>query len=176
MNLLAQDLQSTDSSYRLIPLTRGQFSKVDAADYEWLMQWKWHAHWDYRAKGFKARRFNRVDGLQSGVYMHRQIVDATTREVEVDHRNHDTLDNQRGNLRKATRTQNNCNQRVRSDNTSGHKGVSWRKRESKWYVQINVGGKRKAIGRFRELGDAISAYDKAASEIHGEFFCKEKVA
>ena len=44
------------------------------------------------------------------------------------------------------------------------------------YVQINVGGKRKAIGRFRELGDAISAYDKAASEIHGEFFCKEKVA
>lgn len=26
-----------------IPLTQGQFALVDDEDYDWLMQWKWHA-------------------------------------------------------------------------------------------------------------------------------------
>ena len=32
--------------YRLIPLTQGKYALVDAADYDWLSQWRWGANWN----------------------------------------------------------------------------------------------------------------------------------
>ena len=61
-----------------------------------------------------------------------------------------------GNLRWATRSEQNLNQRpsrLRKDNISGVKGVSWNKAVSKWQVQY----KGKYIGLFEELEDAAQA-------------------
>jgi hypothetical protein len=38
-------METPNQEYRLIPLTQGQFAKVDAADFEWLNQWKWCSNW-----------------------------------------------------------------------------------------------------------------------------------
>jgi|HubBroStandDraft_4_1064222.scaffolds.fasta_scaffold03171_8 hypothetical protein len=175
MNQLELELQPATPSYRLIPLSQGQFAKVSPEDYDYLMKFKWHAQWDSRGQNFRAHRIE-MKPKQHGVYMHRQIMGVTVREIEVDHWNHDALDNQRGNLRLATRKQNNCNQRIRKDNTSGHKGVSWNSRHKRWCAQVNIDGKRVLIGRFKSIDDAVSAYEDVARRVHGEFFCKERVA
>jgi hypothetical protein len=43
-------MTSPSLDYRLIPLSQGQFAKVDAADYEWLNHWKWNARWAARGR------------------------------------------------------------------------------------------------------------------------------
>ena len=47
------------SEYRIIPLTQGQVALVDAADYDWIMEWKWCAHWDSSGGRFYAVRSRR---------------------------------------------------------------------------------------------------------------------
>jgi hypothetical protein len=88
---------------------------------------------------------------------------------EIDHKDGDGLNNQRYNLRVTTHTQNMKNQRLRSNNTSGYKGVTWHKGAGKWYAQIQVDGKRTYLGLFTILEDAARAYDTAALEHYGEF-------
>ena len=163
-------IQPQDPSYRLIALTRGQVSKVDAADYDWLMRWSWYADWNVGAGSFRAARMQPVAGStkRRTIMMHAQILDAPQGLIP-DHKNHDELDNRRSNLRSATIQQNNCNQRVRTDNNSGHKGVTWHKAANKWASQINIGGKRKHLGVFDDVEDAAQAYRIAAASEYGEF-------
>jgi hypothetical protein len=55
------------------------------------------------------------------------------------------------------------------DNTSGHKGVSWYKRDKKWRAKININNKAIHIGYFDNLEDAATAYQAAALKYFGEF-------
>lgn len=72
--------QPADPSYRLIPLTRGQVCKVDAADYDWLMQWTWRAIPRKNSDSFYAARG------ESTIYMHKCLLDVQKPDV-VDHKN-----------------------------------------------------------------------------------------
>ncbi len=163
MNQIALDLQP-QPSYRLIPLTQGQFAKVSPEDYDWLMQWKWIASWHPVAKSFKATRTEK----RKTIYMARVILSALP-DIEVDHWNHDTLDNQRGNLRAATHAQNCMNRRYSTKSPA--KGVRWYAERRKWGARIAVNGKRIFLGLFPTADEAKSAYDEKAAELHGEFAC-----
>jgi hypothetical protein len=67
----------------------------------------------------------------------------------------------------ATRTEQIINQRLRHDNTSGHKGISWDKRNNRWHAYINVNkGKRINIGYFKDIKDAIEARKQAETKYH----------
>lgn len=68
------------------------------------------------------------------------------------------------NCRWVTPSENARNQKIRSDNKSGHKGINYDKQHDKWNVRISVNGKRKFIGRFKEIQDAIDARNKAEIE------------
>ena len=171
MNQLTLDLQSSDLSYRIIELTQGQVTRVDAEDYERVIAHSWCAQWDPKAKQFKASGNIRVDGTFRYITMHRFIMNAP-RGIEVDHANGDTLDNRRkANLRFASHAQNSRNRRTRGDNTSGVKGVHWNKESQKWRARIMVDGKRILIGDFSDLQAARTAYNDRAKELHGEFAC-----
>ena len=87
---------------KAIPLTQNQIALVDDCDYAYLMQWKWYVYWDPDTRSYRVvRNSPRVNGRQDTIYMSRVIMNAKPDEL-VDHKDHDTLNNQRHNLRKCT--------------------------------------------------------------------------
>jgi len=87
----------------------------------------------------------------------------------IDHIDGNPHNNKFTNLRLATHHQNQCNQKVRSDNTSGFKGVTWDQNRKKWSSSIHAKGKRIFLGRFNTKEEAYRVYCEAAKELHKEF-------
>jgi len=155
---------------RRIPLTRGMVAIVDDADFDALSAYNWKAHWNPRNRSFYAARNGRSgDGKRVTIRMSREIL-KVPRGVLVDHWNHDTLDNQRHNLRPATTSQNTQNSAIRSDNKSGFRGVYFHRRLGKWHAQIKAHGKRISLGFYATKEQAAEAYEEAAKQYFGEFY------
>lgn len=151
---------------RMIPLSLGQFTVVDEAEYEPLIQHCWHAIWNKCTNSFYAAR--RVkNGTDAHISMQNQILGSKF----VDHINHDTLDNRKINLRKSTRSENMRNRRLFSNSSSGITGVSYHSRDKKWQAFINADNKRTNLGYFGTKEEAAKARADAAVKIHGEFSC-----
>jgi hypothetical protein len=88
----------------------------------------------------------------------------------LDHINGNRNDNRIKNLRQCVMSENLVNAGLSIRNSSGHKGVDHH--NGKWRARIKRNGISKLIGYFRTAEEAGNAYDKAASEIHGEFYYK----
>ena len=63
----------------------------------------------------------------------------------------------------------------RIDNTSGFKGVAWDKNRTKWMAYLNVDKKRKTLGRFNTIKEAVLAYNTAAYQYYGSDVYLNKV-
>jgi hypothetical protein len=83
---------------------------------------------------------------------------------QVDHINHQKYDNRWINLRLASHQENQRNANIRVDNKSGFVGVHWDKHANKWVAYINISGKRKHLGLFKDLAKAIACRKKANVE------------
>lgn len=111
------------------------------------------------------------------ISMHRQIMrrqlTAAGAGYEIDHRNHDGLDNRRKNLRVSTRGQNNHNRQniIRSSGTSRFKGVCWSSSVGRWRATIKIGDKQHHLGHYTSQIDAAHVYDNAARKHFGDFAC-----
>jgi hypothetical protein len=138
---------------------------VDDEDYELVSGHKWHVVYGTGA-GPYAQATERM--TQKTIRMHRIIMGAQPGQ-EVDHINHNGLDNRRSNLRVCTPSENQHNSKLRSDNKSGYKGVCWKKRENKWWAKIKNNNKIIFIGFFTDPVEAAHAYDAKARELFGEF-------
>lgn len=88
---------------------------------------------------------------------------------EVDHENNVPSDNRWCNLRICTRRQNSYNSSLRSDNTSGVKGVCWSTRLQKWRVSLYINGKSQHIGLYSSKEEAIEVNKQVRLKYHGEF-------
>jgi len=89
-----------------------------------------------------------------------------TPKDQIDHINHDRIDNRIANMREATNKGNGRNQSMRNDNMSGVTGVCWTKRRGKWLAYIRVDGHHHNLGEFTELSVA-TAVRKAAERQYG---------
>lgn len=154
---------------KYIPLSQGKFAAVDDEDFEWLSQWKW-----WYMQGYATRTTlsgsRKTKRTWDRVLMHRLIVDAPE-GVDVDHRDLDGLNNQRSNLRTASRTQNTQNRGkfAKRECTSRFKGVCRRPENGRWRAYIRVHGRMNHLGTYTSEEDAARAYDAAAKEYFGEF-------
>lgn len=81
-----------------VPLTRGQVALIDADDYPVVSALSWRASPNPMGGYYATAAAKRADGRTTTLYMHRLITGAP-KGKEVDHWNHDTLDNRRENLR-----------------------------------------------------------------------------
>ena len=156
---------------RLIPLTQGQYTIVDASDYGWLMQWPWYAHWSDFAKDYYASRNETLaDGKRITIFIHREILGLKFGDnIKGDHRSVEPLDNRRINLRVADHCGNMRNIKPQANNKTGLKGVCLEKRSGLYVAQIQLNGKRKKLGRRRDPQAAHELYKAAAVAAYGEF-------
>jgi hypothetical protein len=160
------DVTTPSTDYRLIPLTQGQFAKVDAADYATLVQRKWWARYAKNTRSFYALS----KSMGRTIYMHRELLGLPMGDTRHgDHINGDTLDNRRSvNLRILTPKQNRINSVVRRDNKSGLIGVRRCLDCDRWMARVSIGGKRRSLGNFLTAEEAHAAYLKAIRDAHGE--------
>jgi hypothetical protein len=86
----------------------------------------------------------------------------------VDHINHNGLDNRKENLRFVTVAQNQQNSRSQKKSSSVYRGVSWHKPTNNWQVKICHQGKQMHIGYFVCKHQAALAWNKKATELWGE--------
>jgi hypothetical protein len=82
--------------------------------------------------------------------------------LEIDHIDHNGLNNTRANIRAVTRQENQWN---RLNVSSNFRGVSWNKRDNLWYAVIRIDGKTKYITSTKEQITAAKAWDVAAREL-----------
>lgn len=143
---------------KTLPLSQGKVAIVSDADYRWASRFKWYV---LKSKGtFYAVRAERLpDGKRRSVLLHRAIMKRAGHNLTgrvVDHRNHNGLDNRRRNLRAATYSQNNVNQRgPHRDNASGYLGVN--RHKHLWRAKISVDGRLVHIGCFATPAQAAIA-------------------
>jgi hypothetical protein len=88
---------------------------------------------------------------------------------EIDHINGTKYDNRWANLREATSGENLRNRGVCVSNRLGVKGVR-QLGKHRFTAHITEDGRFKYLGSFKTIEEAKAAYDKAAKELHGEFF------
>ena len=150
--------------YRTISLSQGQQAIVDEEDYGRISNYSWKAQWAPNSKCFYAVRAILLPGKKrSKVYMHRTILNLRYGDRrQVDHKNHDTLDNRRENLRVADYSQNGHNRFKQKNNTSGYKGVYFNKKDKKWIGQITIFGKTRNVAY---CNTAIEAHVKRSEYI-----------
>lgn len=150
-----------------LPLTRGMFALVDNDVYKWASKLNWCAQGTGDGQFYAVRRVDNKISL-----LHREILQAPANR-HVDHKNHDTLDCRRQNMRLATRSQNGANQRKQKGTSSKYKGVckvSLRvNKTNRWLSYIGSGVARRYLGYFFTESQAASAYNVAARKRFGAF-------
>ena len=151
---------------------KGEEFWFDLEDYDKIKDYCW-----YYVDGYVVA--HDLDNNKKCIRLHCLVMNSNINE-RVDHIDHaktneNKYDNRKQNLRIVTQSQNCMNQHIRSNNTSGIKGVSWAKDRNKWQVKITINGKQIHLGFFNEdkLQDAINARKKAEEKYFGEYNLKE---
>jgi hypothetical protein len=129
---------------------------VSLSDLPRVAAMKWHVV----AKRGQPRVFTTI--CYRRVPLHRFIMGAGL----WDHRDRDPLNNERGNLRRCSSSQNGANRRPCG--ASGLKGVVFmadKPRTKRWRAIIQ----HRHLGTFATAAEAAAAYDRAASAMWGEF-------
>ena len=154
--------------FRKIYLGEDEWTILDPQDYYRYGNFKWCVNGN--GTNLYAVRHVKIGPKKTKIVsLHREIINAPA-GLFVDHKNCDSLDNTRSNLRLATRSQNQCNKgKTRSNTSSRFIGVSFNKHRKKWLAYIGYEGKKIWLKAFDNEIDAAKEYDAAAQKYHGEF-------
>lgn len=144
-----------------IPLTRGIVAVIDQCDHH-LIPGRWQVQDAKTAHTFYAKQtYENSEGRTVSQFMHRLITAAPPR-IQVDHKNHNGLDNRRENLRVCTGSQNMANTGPR---VGRFKGVDFCQNKRAWRAQFS----QRFLGHYDTEEEAAIAYNVAAYSAHGEF-------
>ena len=139
--------------------SKGDYIKaiIDTEDYE---RCKNIGIWSIGKNGY-------ITNCKNKIYLHRFIMNPKEDE-EVDHIFHNLLDNRKSQLRIANSSQQKMNTKLRTDNTSGVRGVYYDNERNTWNVNIRNKEKR-AYKRFKTKEEAIQYCKLNIRKLHGDF-------
>lgn len=108
---------------------------------------------------------------RQNIFVHRLIYIMFHGYVDgnIDHIDGNKTNNRIENLRIANKSQNACNSKTRSDNTSGIKNVYFDKARNKWCAEIMINRKKVHLGRFESLSEATNTVAVARKLLHRDF-------
>jgi len=149
-----------------IKLTQGKVAIIDEIDWS-------PTKWYYGGNGYAMHK-TRKEGTH---YLHRWVMErALGRQLGskeyIDHISGVKLDCTRDNLRLCTMSENLANAKIRSDNTTGVRGVSLDNRNGHYTAQVYVNSKKVHLGSFKTVEEAIKARRDKEIEMYGEFVIK----
>lgn len=152
---------------KLIPVGNDNWALVDEEDYEELSRRTWHidSHFYAVTNSLKS------DGAaRTSLYMHRMVLKPEP-GLETDHRNGNTLDNRRSNLRAVTHAENmgNYGRGKQIVKSSRFRGVYYRKDRNRWSAYIGTKKGRDMLGCYATEQEAARSYNMAAKVRYGEF-------
>ena len=114
-----------------------------------------------------------VNGIFKHKYIHRLVAKTFLNEIDsktiVDHIDTDRTNNCLTNLRFCNIQENSRNQKLKTNNKSGVKGVIFSKKMHKWQSYITHNKKRIHIGYYDSLEEAKTARQNKSRELFGEF-------
>jgi len=144
---------------KTLPLSQGFAASVDDADYDRVSAYKWSAT-KVKNTVYGIRKIRTTEGRTTSQLLHRFITGVTDPSIDVDHKDHNGLNNQRHNLRRTVRGENDGNRR-KTRGSSQYKGVSWSKSKGRWRACITI-GRTVHLGYYADEAQAALAYDAAA--------------
>lgn len=150
----------------LLPLNNGFCALLDSEDFERFGRFNWTVgsfggkpHYAYRSVWGE-------DGKCHTICLHRAIMDAQPGQI-VDHKNRNTYDNRKSNLRFATKAQNRFNSKGRPSK-HGFIGVDTQT-PGAYRGRVMVDGKTYYTSTYRDPVLAAAGRDLLAIQHHGEF-------
>lgn len=140
----------------------GQYALVDEKD--------WH-EMTYKKTWYGWRNKKSVYALWGkNVAMHRVVYgkckEALAKGESIDHKNGNTLDNRRENLRKASHSEQAHNKRKRGGCSSAYHGVG--RNGKKWVGGVRKEGEYYGAGTHDTEEEAALAYNRIAKQVYGE--------
>jgi hypothetical protein len=148
------------TKYKIIKTSSGKRIKVDVDDFEKLNQ----VSWQVTPKGYAVSEIK-----TKPVIMHRLVMGIHDPKIQVDHIKGNKLDNRKSQLRLCTNQQNQFNRVKHKRNTSGYRGVYWKRETQKWISITIVNKKCHWFGSFQSKKDALIAWNIGVKKIHGKF-------
>lgn len=126
----------------------------DAEDFDLVNKHTWRICVDKKKTySWVSTKIKQIDKIASRLLMNAPA------GMLVDHKNGDTLDNRKSNLRIATYQINN-------HNVHSAKGYTWNKAANKWQAQIAINRKPMYLGLYNTEAEARAAYLKAKKKYH----------
>ena len=144
----------------VIFLQRGMTTVIDTVDLPKACSFpnQWRATKRSDGKGWYVQSSIRINGKRRNQMLHRWLTDAP-RDMQVDHRDHDGLNNRRiSNLRVVTQSQNQQNRKGAIGKT-GHRGVY--PKSNGYKVEITVNNKRFYFGFYFDIDEAAEVAAEA---------------
>lgn len=157
-------------------LTKGVV-QIDDDDFKNVSEYGWFLKYDKKMDCYYCQTNSKsVNGNRYTIAMHRFIMGLEKGDKRVvDHINHDTLDNRKSNLRVCTQSQNCMNRILKRSPTYGLVGVRFveKNKNKPWRAVLKIKQKAVVVGSYTTKEEAHEAYQKASSQLFGEFKLKE---
>jgi len=147
-------------------LSKGQECVIDIEDMEIVAKHKWcatmHSGSYYVKTSWYKGKGNSVEGIELQLFLLGRVVGKM-----VDHRDRDTLNNTRSNLRHVTRAENSLNSKKRKGSASSYIGVTLEPNK-KWRARVVGAGPDENVGYFKNEHEAGIARAKVFVKHYGE--------